>query len=194
MWSNQIKTIGMILILTAVIAIITANITTIDPVKDHVNVEGPKYVNVTQWIFENYDIWNGAESKLKSKKTKNVKKLVWELEQHETQLLKSAVQAECGYNQPDECVRATGDVILNRMRDGWADGTVYGVITQSHQFETWSNGRIQSQTEVSEQVDRIIDEELAKGQTYPGLLFFTAGYYNPYCTPWGVIGDHYFGY
>ena len=155
------------------------------------------YQNITQYIFENYKEDTEENKENKENKTENISEDnidtdVWNFSDSEILYLKKTVLAECGYNQPDEGVRMVTDVILNRIKRGWGND-IYSIVSEPYQFSTYWNGAIASVSEISEQVDRIVDEELQNGQSYPSLMYFSAGGYNQYCTPWKKIGDHYFG-
>lgn len=154
------------------------------------------YENPTQYVFSNYDIWKPEKStEGKIEETIPIPKEpspVWNLSENERYFLKRTVLAECGYNQPDEGVRMVVDVILNRVGTEFGND-IYGVVSNPYQFSTYWDGAIASTWNISEQVDRIVEEELQYGTSYPGLMYFTAGGYNPYCTPWQKVGDHYFG-
>ena len=102
------------------------------------------------------------------------------------------VQAECGYCEPDDGVGAVADVIANRCRSGAFPDTIKEVVTQENQFSTWANGMIEAAVP-SEQVLEVCNGRIEEGVVYGDILFFTAGYYNPYCTPAFIIGHHYFG-
>lgn len=102
------------------------------------------------------------------------------------------VQAECGYYEPDDGVGAVADVIANRCRSDTFPNTITEVVTQENQFSTWANGMIEA-AEPSDQVYKVCDSRITVGVVYSDILFFTAGYYNPYCTPAFIIGHHYFG-
>ena len=110
----------------------------------------------------------------------------------ELDLLYRTVQAECGYQEPNDGVGAVADVIANRCRSGTFPDTITEVVTQKNQFSTWSNGMI-DEAEPSEQVMDVCRSRIEEGVVYSDILFFTAGYYNPYCEPAFVIGHHYFG-
>lgn len=115
---------------------------------------------------------------------------VWELAYFE-----ACVMAECGY-EPEEGIKAVCDCIgyiRTNIDDRFPD-TIYGVITQKNQFSTWSNGSVDKWLgNVSETVHNICVNQIINGSSYD-YAFFTAGQYNSYCTPGGVIGHHYFGY
>lgn len=110
----------------------------------------------------------------------------------EIDLFYRTVQAECGYYEPDDGVGAVADVIANRCRSDTFPDTITEVVTQKNQFSTWANGMIKA-AEPSEQVMDVCGSRIEEGVVYSDILFFTAGYYNPYCKPAFVIGHHYFG-
>jgi N-acetylmuramoyl-L-alanine amidase len=69
---------------------------------------------------------------------------------------------------------AVGAVVLNRVRDGWAGGTVIGVISQEAQFSGYDDDAYRSSpsAESREAAQRAADgEDPSNGATY---------YYNPY--------------
>lgn len=125
---------------------------------------------------------------------KVLNKKAWHFSQNEELLLKQTVQAECGYQQPDEGVRMVVDVILNRIKSKDFPNSVGGVVSEPYHFSTYWNGMIANQTRISKQVDNIVEQELKNNSSYPALLYFTAGCYNDNCIPWRKVGDHYFGY
>lgn len=111
----------------------------------------------------------------------------------ELDLFYRVVMAECGNTEPDDGVAAVADVIANRCISDRFPSTLSGVLNQQYQFETVSTGRIYNYT-VTERVRSICDAQIERGRTHDGILFFTAGGYNPYCVPAYTIGNHYFGY
>lgn len=110
----------------------------------------------------------------------------------EITLWQRVVMAECGYTEPDTGIAAVADVVANRVLSGRFPNDITGVVYQRGQFQTVSNGAIW-RYEVTDRVAEICSDQISEGRTYD-YLFFTAGGYNPYCTPGGVIGNHYFGY
>ena len=110
----------------------------------------------------------------------------------ELDLFYRTVQAECGNTEPYDGIGAVADVIANRCRSDIFPDTLTGVITQENQFTTWSNGAIE-EAEVQPWVYEICDAHISEGAVYDDIYYFTAGYYNPYCEPAFVIGNHYFG-
>lgn len=118
---------------------------------------------------------------------------VWDFTDDQIKYLKRLIQAECGFNQPDDGVRAATDVVLNRISSDRFPNTLEEVIEQPYHFSVYWNGMI-DQPIISEQVNRIVDEEIMNGAVYPDIVFFCAGSYSKYCVPYKKIGDHYFGY
>lgn len=116
-------------------------------------------------------------------------------EDWEWEYLYRAVKVESGYLEPDNGVMAVIYVIANRCRSKQFPNTIYEVLSQPNQFETWSNGNIQNCNYVEDYFIDIVSDVIAEDPypEYHDLLFFTAGQYNPYCEPVFVIGHHYFG-
>lgn len=100
------------------------------------------------------------------------------------------VFAEAG-TQSDLGKRLVVDVILNRKDSPIFPDDIYSVITQRNQFETYSNGAI-GRAPATEHIIKLVEEEIQQ-RTNSTVLYFTAGYYNPYCKPMFKEGDHYFG-
>ena len=110
----------------------------------------------------------------------------------ELDLFYRTVQAECGNTEPYDGIGAVADVIANRCRSDIFPDTLTEVITQENQFTSWSNGAIE-EAKVQPWVYEICDAHISEGAVYDDIYYFTAGYYNPYCEPAFVIGNHYFG-
>lgn len=108
------------------------------------------------------------------------------------ELLAICVEAEAG-NQGLYGKRLVADVILNRVDSDRFPDTVEGVITQKHQFSSYTDGGMAKVTEPTEETFEAIQLEL-DNRTDSQILFFTAGRYNSHCTPAYKYGDHYFGY
>ena len=108
------------------------------------------------------------------------------------ELLAYTIAAECGYDQPEECLRLTIDVILNRVRSPLFPNTVHDVIFQKNpvQFAVTVDGSLY-RNEPTETMYRLIREEI-ENQTNTEVYFFTAGGYNPSGEPWKKVGGHYF--
>jgi N-acetylmuramoyl-L-alanine amidase len=103
--------------------------------------------------------------------------------------LAACVEAEAG-NQGLEGKRLVADVILNRVDSPDFPDTIEGVITQPYHFTSYWNGMI-SKVSISDETFKAVSMEL-ENRSYPSLLFFTAGAYSNYGTPWQQVGDHYF--
>jgi len=113
--------------------------------------------------------------------------------EEEIQLFLGIVQAECGDTEPEAGIDCVVECIARRVRDPRFPNTIYGVISQRNQFETFTRqlqGSVPN-NRVRESFKRTVE---SGGERYPGILFFTAGRYNAYCRPGFVIGNHYFGY
>lgn len=105
------------------------------------------------------------------------------------ELLACCVEAEAG-NQSLLGKRMVADVILNRVDDKDFPDTIEGVITEPYRFTSWWNGAMEKAVP-SEETYVAVRMELDR-RGWPGLLYFTAGGYPEYGTPWKRIGDHYF--
>lgn len=108
----------------------------------------------------------------------------------ELELLAICVEAEAG-NQDLTGKRMVADVILNRVDDPDFPDTIEGVITQPYHFSSYWDGGMDRVREPSQDAIRAVQMEL-ENRSYPGLLFFTAGDWPKYGTPWKKVGDHYF--
>jgi N-acetylmuramoyl-L-alanine amidase len=107
------------------------------------------------------------------------------------ELIALTVEAEAG-NQDLYGKRLVVDVILNRVDSPEFPDTIEGVITQIHQFETYSNGMIDAAGYHMQEDDYTAVLMELESRTDPEILYFTAGGYNPYGTPAYKYGDHYF--
>lgn len=115
-----------------------------------------------------------------------------EVKEGEMELLAQLIEAEAG-NQDLIGKILVGDVVMNRCRKYMK--SVEEVIFTPGQFSCIEDGGFDAAA-------WYISEESfeAARRAYTGdgiddeILFFTAGDYNPYCTPLYQYGDHYFGY
>lgn len=107
----------------------------------------------------------------------------------ELYLFANCVEAESG-NQDDLGKRLVADVILNRVDDPDFPDTITEVISQKFQFSSYWDGGMDRWKPTDDTI-KICREEM-KSRQYTSLLYFTAGYYNPYGTPAFIHGDHYF--
>lgn len=110
----------------------------------------------------------------------------------ELELWTQIVMDECGHTEPDDGVAAVADVVANRCKDPMFPNTIREVVYQPGQFQPVGSGTL-GRFEITDRVREICSDRIVEGVWFP-YLFFTAGGYNPYCTPGEVIGNHYFGY
>lgn len=107
------------------------------------------------------------------------------------ELIALTVEAEAG-NQDIYGKRLVVDVILNRVDSPVFPDTIEGVITQIHQFETYSNGMIDAAGYHMQEDDYTAVLMELESRTDPEILYFTAGGYNASGSPAYKYGDHYF--
>lgn len=115
-----------------------------------------------------------------------------EIKEGEMEMLAQLIEAEAG-NQDLIGKILVGDVVMNRCEE--YDMSVEEVIFAKNQFACIDDGGF-------DRAGYCISEESfeAAKRAYTGdglddeILFFTAGEYNPYCSPAYKYGDHYFGY
>lgn len=110
----------------------------------------------------------------------------------EMELLAQLIEAEAG-NQDMKGKRLVGDVVMNRCKK--FGRSVEEVIFEDFQFSCINDGGFDDAgwyiSEDSFEAAKLCYE----GETLDNkIIFFTAGHYNPYCTPAYVYGAHYFGY
>lgn len=104
----------------------------------------------------------------------------------EYRLLLRVCMSECGgkYGEPLDGKIAVVETILNRSE-------IYGksieeVVYEPYQYSTSDNG------EPDETVEQAVDIALSSN-TYPDdMIYFRAGYYHSFGTPYRQIGNHYF--
>lgn len=143
-----------------------------------------------------YEIYAaGNEAKLADKAADTAEdkttadKAAVELTAEEYDLLCRCVEAESG-NQSLLGRQLVADVILNRVRDEDFPDTITEVITQKHQFSSYTDGGM-AKAEISDTTIKAVESELESVQ-YPGVIFFRTGHYHSCGTPWKKIGAHYF--
>lgn len=100
------------------------------------------------------------------------------------------IEAEAG-NQNLTGKRMVADVILNRVDDPDFPNTITEVISQKYAFTSFWDGGMDKVVEPSEETFLAVRMELEE-RGWPGLLYFTAGEWPKYGTPWKKVGDHYF--
>lgn len=107
-------------------------------------------------------------------------------------MLTRIIHAEAG-NQDYIGKQLVADVVLNRCDK--FDQSVEEVIFAKNQFSTVCDGAYQraAYEYTAGDFTAALEEYSAKQRVDSRVLFFTAGYYNPYCVPMYVHGDHYFG-
>lgn len=108
------------------------------------------------------------------------------------EMLAVCVEAEAG-NQGLKGKRLVADVILNRVDSDKFPNDIESVISQRNQFSTYTDGAMDRVSEPSEETIKAVQMELEQ-RIDSKILYFTAGRYNPYCTPAYKYKDHYFGY
>ena len=120
----------------------------------------------------------------------------WKVTDDEYALLALVVEAEAG-DQDFIGRRLVVDVILNRVASASFPNDIYGVIFQRNQFSTTFDGafdRVRREGITQMTYDAIdMELQLNENRYNTEVLFFTMGYYNPYCKPMFVWGTHYFG-
>lgn len=127
-----------------------------------------------------------------------------EIEAGECEMLAQLLEAEAG-NQDFKGKCLVADVVLNRAGSDLFPDTVEEVIFQ-YLTDKYGDAHYQFSTVIDGSYDDagwyISDDSFkAAYQEYHAerrvddrILYFTAGSYNPYCTPAYIYGDHYFGY
>jgi cell wall hydrolase len=108
----------------------------------------------------------------------------------ELELMAICIEAEAG-NQDLTGKRMAADVILNRVDDPDFPDTITDVISQKYAFTSFWDGGMDKVVEPSEETFLAVRMELEE-RGWPGLLYFTAGEWPKYGTPWKKVGDHYF--
>lgn len=143
------------------------------------------------YIRRRYDRKEVQES-IKKEVKKEVKKQIKHDEiTEEEMLIAYCVEAEAS-NQGALGKALVVDVILNRKESKDFPDSTYDVIYQKNAFEVVAKEMLY-QKEPTEETLTIVQNEM-EHRTNTEVLFFTAGRYNPYCTPLFKEGDHYFGY
>lgn len=117
------------------------------------------------------------------------------------ELLAQLIEAEAG-NQDLKGKRLVADVVINRAyeRDLDPASAVETIIFEDGQFSCINDGGFdRAGWYISDESFKAAEMEYSNFYNREKLLdrniiFFTAGYYNPYCKPLYKYGDHYFGY
>ena len=105
-----------------------------------------------------------------------------------------STMAECGYVKEDECIRATCDVMINRVNDPRFPDTYFGVFSQPGQYATF---KLYYSIDPTDRVYTICREQLeyfwTHGETqHPGALYFRTNHYHTFGRPLFQAGPHYF--
>lgn len=86
---------------------------------------------------------------------------------------------------------AVAEVILNRVESESFPDTIEGVVTQSGAFASWKNGSVEAAPYDDECGEAT--QEALNGRTFPAeVVFFKEGEFQPFGTPYAIIGRHYF--
>lgn len=100
----------------------------------------------------------------------------------------SCVEAEAG-NQDELGKRFVADCIINRYNTG-KYSSYYAVIQEKNQFETYSNGTINSAIPKADTIQLVREEILCP--TNSEIKFFRTKYYHTFGQPCFHYGAHYF--
>lgn len=127
-----------------------------------------------------------------------------EIRDGEIEYLAQLIEAEAGtQDYYGKCL--VGDVVINRVYSDTFPNSITEVIDQyltdkdgdkHYQFSTVIDGSLEKAGwYISEDSFKAAWQEyMAERRIDDRILYFTAGSYNPYCTPAYKYGDHYFGY
>lgn len=112
--------------------------------------------------------------------------------QADLELLACLVYAEAGIEDLHG-KRLVVDVVLNRVDSPNYPDNIRDVIFEKNQFSTVTDGGLdRAYREVTQECYDAVALELEE-RTDSNILFFTAGGYNPYCTPMYQYQNHFFG-
>lgn len=113
----------------------------------------------------------------------------------EISLVKHVAMHEAGNTEPHEGIVALMTCYANRVaRDDRFECTITEVGYHPGQMTCVTDGSIWRYT-VNKRVEKAWEDLINGGyKRHPGIVFWTAGYYNPYCKPAYQIGRHCFGY
>lgn len=119
--------------------------------------------------------------------------LIDSLTEYEKELIYKITFAESG-NQEAEGQRAVVEVILNRVLSNNFPDTVEGVLSQPHQFSTWSK-RNKIKQEDQNKIVEILELVYAEEPILPSVeyVFFDGKKHTKYATNYIKIQDHWFG-
>lgn len=112
--------------------------------------------------------------------------------QADLELLACLVYAEAGIEDLHG-KRLVVDVVLNRVDSTDYPDNIRDVIFEKNQFSTVTDGALdRAYRDVTQECYDAVALELEE-RTDSNILFFTAGGYNPYCTPMYQYQNHFFG-
>ena len=112
--------------------------------------------------------------------------------QADLELLACLVYAEAGIEDLHG-KRLVVDVVLNRVDSPDYPDNIRDVIFEKNQFSTVTDGALdRAYRDVTQECYDTVALELEE-RTDSNILFFTAGGYNPYCTPMYQYQNHFFG-
>jgi len=112
--------------------------------------------------------------------------------QADLELLACLVYAEAGIEDLHG-KRLVVDVVLNRVDSPDYPDNIRDVIFEKNQFSTVTDGALdRAYRDVTQECYDAVALELEE-RTDSNILFFTAGGYNPYCTPMYQYQNHFFG-
>lgn len=118
----------------------------------------------------------------------------------EIEMLAQLIQAEAG-NQDFKGKCLVADVVLNRVESDVFPNSVEEVIqdrwpcVQFSTVSTLDGSYEKAGWYISDDARKAAYQEyMAERRIDDNVLYFTAGSYNPFCTPAYKYGDHYFGY
>ena len=120
----------------------------------------------------------------------DIEQIAEEIYWDELELLAICVEAEAG-NQSFEGKRLVAAVILNRTQDPDFPDSITEVIEEKYHFSSFWNGSMDKVWEPSQETYAAVLAEV-ENRSNREILYFTAGGYGEYGTPWRKIGDHYF--
>lgn len=123
-----------------------------------------------------------------------------EIRDGEIEMLAQLIEAEAG-NQDFRGKCLVADVVLNRVASDIFPNTVEEVIqdrwpcVQFSTVSTLDGSYEKAGWYISDDSRKAAYQEyMAERRIDANVLYFTAGSYNPFCTPAYKYGDHYFGY
>lgn len=105
------------------------------------------------------------------------------------ELLATCVEAEAA-DQGMEGKRLVAAVILNRVDSPLFPDNITDVIMQPRHFTSYWDGRMEKIVPTEETFEAVRLELENRSNTE--ILYFTAGEWPQYGTPWRKVGDHYF--